>query len=177
MAQTTPSTGGMTVHDLVALGRYPWLGALGRPGPIDRDHVERAIESTHLSSLSKRLVDTLSGGERQRAWLSMMLAQAPECLLLDEPIAALDVAHQLTVMRMVRRLSREHSLTVVIVLHDVNMAARFCDDIIALKGGRIVFEGSPSQVLQPQTLENIYGTRFVIARSDGEAGPVAVPIG
>lgn len=154
--QTAPASG-MLVEELVALGRYPWHGALGRFGAADRDKVTEAIALTGIAPFAGRTVDTLSGGERQRAWLAMTVAQDAEYLLLDEPISALDVAHQVSVLGLVQRLARERSLGVVIVLHDVNMAARYCDEIIALHTGRLVARGSPAELMQADRLQAIYG--------------------
>jgi ferric hydroxamate transport system ATP-binding protein len=102
-------------------------------------------------------VDSLSGGERQRVWIAMLVAQDSECLLLDEPISALDIAHQIEVLQLVRTLSVERGLGVVVVLHDVNMAARFCDDLLALKGGRLLASGTPAELMHAETLGAIYG--------------------
>ena len=157
LPQFTPAADGMTVRELVALGRFPWHGTLGRVTALDRSAVEEAIARTGMAGFAGRLVDTLSGGERQRAWLAMMLAQDTECLLLDEPTSALDVAHQVEGLALVRRLSLERSLGVVVVLHDVNMAARYCDEILALGGGRLVARGSPAEIMRPEMLARIYG--------------------
>lgn len=156
LPQYTPAAEGMTVADLVVLGRYPWLGALRRPGPQDRAAVAQAIAECGLAPLAQRLVDTLSGGERQRAWLAMMIAQGAETLLLDEPISALDIAHQVEVLSLVRGLASA-GRSVVLVLHDVNMAAHYCDHVIALKSGRLIFEGSPADLMTPARLDAIYG--------------------
>lgn len=147
----------MTIRELVACGRYPWHGALGRFSDIDRQKVEAAIAATHIESFADRVVGTLSGGERQRAWIAMLIAQDARCLLLDEPTAALDIAHQVEVLSLVRRLAHEGGRSVVIVLHDINMAARFCDRIHALKGGMVVASGTPDDILVPETLNAIYG--------------------
>ncbi|MEH3147391.1 MAG: ATP-binding cassette domain-containing protein [Methylobacterium frigidaeris] len=157
LPQQPPAAAGLLVRELVALGRYPWHGALGRFGAEDRRQVAQALALTGTESLAGRLVDTLSGGERQRAWLAMLVAQDAGCLLLDEPISALDVAHQVEVLALVRRLARDRGLGVVVVLHDVNMAARFCDEILALRGGRLIARGSPEVIMTPAGLEAIYG--------------------
>ena len=157
LPQQTPPAAGMLVKELVALGRYPWHGALGRFGQIDRDKVAEAIDLTGISPFADRLVDTLSGGERQRVWLAMLVAQDAECLLLDEPISALDIAHQVEVLALVHRLAREKGLGVIVVLHDVNMAARFCDEIVALHSGRLTVRGTPVDLMRPEQLEAIYG--------------------
>jgi iron complex transport system ATP-binding protein len=161
------STGSdMTIRELIACGRYPWHGALGRFSDLDRQKVEAAIEATHIERFADRMVGTLSGGERQRAWIAMLIAQDAHCLLLDEPTAALDIAHQIEVLSLVRRLAHEGGRSVVIVLHDINMAARFCDRIHALKGGRVVASGTPDDILVPETLRSIYGIDMdVIAAS------------
>ncbi len=157
LPQQQPAAAGMLVKELVALGRYPWHGALGRFGQTDRDKVAEAVALTGIEPFADRLVDTLSGGERQRVWLAMLMAQNAECLLLDEPISALDIAHQIEVLALVRRLARERGLGVIVVLHDVNMAARFCDEIIALHTGRLIARGAPQDLMRGEQLEAIYG--------------------
>ncbi len=173
LPQQTPSASGMLVSELVALGRYPWHGALGRFGPDDRRRVEEAMELADVAIYRDRLVDTLSGGERQRAWLAMLIAQETECLLLDEPISALDVAHQIEVLTLVRRLAEERGLGVVMVLHDVNMAARFCDEILALHSGKLIARGTPEQIVTPTQLQAIYGIEMGVTRHPDTATPLA----
>jgi iron complex transport system ATP-binding protein len=157
LPQQPPAAEGMTVRELVALGRYPWHGALGRFISRDADKVHDAMQLTDLLRFAERSVDSLSGGERQRAWIAMLVAQDSECLLLDEPISALDIAHQLEVLELVRNLSQQRGLGVVVVLHDINMAGRFCDDLVALKGGRLLASGPASQLIEAKTLGAIYG--------------------
>ncbi|MBS7535613.1 ATP-binding cassette domain-containing protein [Ancylobacter sonchi] len=174
LPQATPAAAGMLVRELVALGRYPWHGALGRFSDLDRHKVEEAIELTGMEGFADRQVDTLSGGERQRAWLAMLVAQDADCLLLDEPTSALDIAHQLEVLALVRRLSAVKELSVIAVLHDINMAARFCDELLALREGRLIARGTPAEIVTPARLETIYGVPMeVLARGDGT--PLAVP--
>lgn len=157
LPQQTPAAPGMLVKELVALGRYPWHGALGRFNQTDQEKVSEAIALTDIGAFADRLVDTLSGGERQRVWLAMLVAQDAECLLLDEPISALDIAHQIEVLDLVHRLAKDRELGVIVVLHDVNMAARFCDEIIALHSGRMIARGTPDVLMTPTQLEAIYG--------------------
>lgn len=174
MPQTTPPADGMTVAELVALGRYPWHGALGRFGPADHDAVRHAMAECGVEDLAQRLVDTLSGGERQRAWLAMMVAQGSDTLLLDEPISALDISHAVEVMSLVRTMCHSQKRSAVIVLHDVNMAARYSDHVIALRGGQVVMQGEPEVLMQSDMLRDIYGLPMhVLTRADGS--PVAVP--
>jgi iron complex transport system ATP-binding protein len=157
MPQFTPGSDGLNVRELVALGRYPWHGMLGRFTPADAAKVEDALARTDLGGLAERAVDTLSGGERQRAWLTLMLAQDPEWLLLDEPTSALDIAHQEEMLKLVRGLSHERGLAVVVVLHDINLAARYCDEIVALGRGAIVAHAAAGEIMRPDLLSAIYG--------------------
>lgn len=174
LPQHLPPAEGMLVRELTALGRYPWHGPLGRPSRADRTAIDRALSSCGLRDLADQRVDTLSGGEAQRAWLAMLIAQDAGCLLLDEPISALDIVHQVDVLRLVQGLCRGAGRSVILVLHDLNIAARFCDHIVALKAGRLCFQGSPASLMTPATLLGIYGTRMeVLARADGT--PVALP--
>lgn len=160
LPQTTPAATGLTVEELAALGRYPWHGALGRFGPEDRRHVEEALALTDMTGFADRLVDELSGGERQRAWLAMLVAQNAGVMLLDEPISALDLAHQVEVLALVKELSRKRDLCVVTVLHDPNMAARYCDELIALRQGRLLTRGTPDEMMRGEVLKDIFGVEM-----------------
>lgn len=157
MPQFTPATDGMTVRELVALGRFPWHGTLGRFTQADRDMVDEAIRRTDLEKFADRLVANMSGGERQRAWIAMMLAQNARCLLLDEPTSALDLAHQAGVLSLLRELGHERGLTIVVVLHDINLASRYCDEIVALEGGLISARGRPKDIVQADVLQSVFG--------------------
>ena len=169
LPQSPPPAEGMTVRELTALGRYPWHGALGRFGAQDHAAVDAAIHECGLDAFADRLVDTLSGGERQRAWLAMIVAPQAGTLLLDEPISALDIAHAVEVLSLVRRMCQTQGLTAVIVLHEVNMAARFCDHIVALKGGRLALQGTPADLMRADALQAIYGLPMeVLTRADGQ---------
>ena len=119
------------------------------------------------------MVDNLSGGERQRAWLAMMLAQDTRCLLLDEPTSALDVAHQVEILSLVQHLSRDRGIGVVVVLHDVNMAARYCDEIIALRDGQVVARGTPADILDGAVLDRIYGLPMGILTHPVSGKPIS----
>lgn len=172
MPQFTPPAESLTVRELVALGRFPWHGTLGRFSAADHAKVEQALAQADLQAFSGRLVDSLSGGERQRAWLAMMLAQDTRCLLLDEPTSALDVAHQVEMLSLVRKLSREREIGVLIVLHDINMAARYCDEIIALRGGKVVAQGVPEEIFHGDVLAEIYGLAMGIIPHPVTGGPI-----
>ncbi len=138
---------GVTVRQLVAYGRHPHQGLLGTVRAGDATAVDDAIAATDLGPLADRLVDHLSGGERQRAWVAMTLAQRTGVLLLDEPTTYLDIRYQLDVLRLVRALVDDQGLTVVVVLHDLNQAAGFADQLLLLAGGGVVAAGTPAEVL------------------------------
>jgi iron complex transport system ATP-binding protein len=162
LPQHPPITDGVTVRELVCFGRYPWKGAFGRYTRQDHQLVDGAIEKVGLTSFSDRFVATLSGGERQRAWIAMLLAQQSQCILLDEPTSALDVAHQYDLLTLVRELNQTLGLTVIMVLHDINMAAKFSDHLIALHSGDVIAQGSPEQLMNKDTLQQIYGMELAL---------------
>ena len=173
MPQFTPGADGMTVRELVALGRFPWHGTLGRFGEKDARAVEEAIARTELDDFADRRVDEMSGGERQRAWIAMMLAQDARCLILDEPTSALDLAHQTGVLSLVRGLAEERGLTVIVVLHDINLAARYCDRITALNGGRILMSGPPAEIMRQEPLRQIFGVEMGVFEHPQHRQPVS----
>ncbi|SEK28077.1 ABC transporter ATP-binding protein [Pacificibacter marinus] len=174
LPQVTPPTEGLLLRELIALGRYPWRGALGRLGPEDHRLIDAAIAQCGLEDKRDQLVDTLSGGERQRGWIAMMLAQGARTLLLDEPISALDVAHQVEVLGLLRDTVRRRGISAVVVLHDVNMAVRFCDHVIALDTGRVTLQGEVRELLDPAALLRIYGVPMQVI--DAEPTPVVHPL-
>ncbi|MBP2169860.1 iron complex transport system ATP-binding protein [Erwinia toletana] len=173
LPQQLPAAEGMTVRELVAIGRYPWHGALGRFGIEDRERVDEAITLVGLKPFARRLVDSLSGGERQRAWIAMLVAQNSRCLLLDEPTSALDIAHQVDVLALIQRLSHQRGLTVIAVLHDINMAARYCDHLVALRGGEAIAQGEPQAIMHADVLEKIYGIPMGILPHPQGGAPVS----
>jgi iron complex transport system ATP-binding protein len=154
--QATPP-GNITVEDLVRRGRYPHQGFFQPPSKQDNLAVEHALDLAGMMDLRHNQVDRLSGGQRQRAWIAMVLAQETPILLLDEPTTYLDVSHQIEIMSLVRKLNQEASRTIVMVLHDVNEAALVSDKLVAMRDGRIIGQGTPSEVLTPQLLSDLYG--------------------
>ncbi|WP_261885829.1 ABC transporter ATP-binding protein [Vibrio pomeroyi] len=174
LPQHLPATDSLSGKDLVSFGRYPWHGLLGRLSSQDKQYVKEAMQLTDTTQYADRLVDTLSGGERQRVWLAMLLAQRTKYLLLDEPLAALDIGHQIEMLTLIKRLSETLEIGVIIVIHDINMAARFCDHIIALHRGELLVEGAVDEVFKESILKDIYGVPMHITQHS--AGyPVAMP--
>ncbi|GBD23164.1 Ferric enterobactin transport ATP-binding protein FepC [bacterium HR29] len=158
----------ITVEELVWRGRHPHLGFFGLAKPADRDAVEWAISATDLGPLRGRPVGQLSGGERQRVWIAMALAQQPGVLLLDEPTTYLDIGHQLEVLSLLERLNREHGLTLLLVLQDLNQAARFARRLIVMQQGHIVADGPPADILTADLLRDVFGVEGEVVRRDGQ---------
>lgn len=146
----------INVESLVSYGRYPHLSFGKRLSKEDKEIVNWAIEKTGLSNLKSRHVATLSGGERQRAWIAMALAQKPKILLLDEPTTYLDISYQLEVLELVKELNQSLGLTVVMVLHDLNQAARYSDHIFVLKDGEIWGRGEPTKIIESNLLKDVF---------------------
>jgi iron complex transport system ATP-binding protein len=158
----------VSVERLIALGRLPHLAPWQHPQPADVAAVARAMAETDVGHLRDRAVTSLSGGERARVLLARLLAGAPDILLADEPTAGLDPAHSLQVMAVFQRTAAA-GRAVVVVLHDLTAAARFCDRLVLLDGGRVVADGLPANVLTPETLARHYHVRAAVASVDGEA--------
>jgi iron complex transport system ATP-binding protein len=169
LPQYTPPTPGLTVEEVVQLGRFPWHGALGRFSQRDKAAVARAMAVTDTEQFASRLVDRLSGGERQRSWIAMLLAQEATVMLLDEPISALDARFQAEIMALVRAVAQAQRLSVAVVLHDVNLASRYCHQVIALKSGRLAWSGAASQLMDGDILEHIYDVPMNVI-ADPETG-------
>jgi iron complex transport system ATP-binding protein len=166
---------GITVRDLVRRGRTPHTSVLRQWSAADEQAVTDALATTGLSALAQEQVDTLSGGQRQRAWLALVVAQDTPLLLLDEPTTFLDMAHQLDVLELVRDLHAA-GRTVVMVLHDVNQAARYADHLVALRDGRIAAAGPPGDVLTPALISEVFGVRCRVLTDPDSATPLIVPV-
>lgn len=165
-----------TVWETVMLGRNPYLGFLGIPREADRAAARRALEWVGMADLSERRVGELSGGERQRVLLARALAQEPRCLLLDEPTTHLDIHHQVAVLSLIRRMAVEHGIAVLIVLHDLNLAATFSDRLALLVDGSLIALGDPKDVLRRERLTAIYGNAVaVFPRPDNGGRPAILP--
>lgn len=162
LPQSPQAPGGLTVGELVAYGRYPHQRGLGRLTREDRAIIAWALSLTHLEPLADRALDALSGGQRQRAWIAMALAQDTGLILLDEPTTYLDMAHQLEVLELLRDLNREQGKTIALVIHELNLAARFADWMIALRDGAIRAAGEPAEVMTEPVLREVFGLDALI---------------
>ena len=167
---------GLTVHELVAQGRYPHQSWLQQWSREDERVVLEALETTNLTAFADRPVDTLSGGQRQRAWIAMALAQRTEVLLLDEPTTYLDMAYQVDVLDLLARL-HERGRTIVMVLHDLNQAARYADTIVAMRAGRIVTAGAPVEVVTSETVLDVFGLSTHVITDPVTGTPLCIPAG
>jgi len=168
---------GITVADLVGRGRNPHQGVFSRWSRDDDAAVATALEATQTTTLADRPVDELSGGQRQRVWIAMALAQQTDLLLLDEPTTFLDVAHQIEVLDLLTDLNRARGTTVVMVLHDLNLAARYADSLVALAGGRIHAAGAPADVLTEDCVRAVFGLDSRVVTDPVSGRPLMLPIG
>lgn len=166
----------ITVAELIAYGRHPHHGLLGRACPGDAEAVARAIAATDMTSLADRMVATLSGGERRRAWIAMALAVEAEILLLDEPTTFLDIGHQFEVLELLRHINRNHGITVVLSLHDLNQAVRFADHLVAVDRGTIIDQGAPADVMTERLLTDTFRVSASITRA-ADSPPVFIATG
>jgi len=172
---------GITVRDLVGRGRYPHQGFFRSWSAGDLSThdlaVQRALEATETLALAERNVDELSGGQRQRVWIAMALAQETDILLLDEPTTYLDLAHQVEVLDLVTDLNRRRGTTVAIVLHDLNLAARYADNVIAMKAGAVVAEGTPREVVTEDLVRSVFNLESRVIPDPVSGTPLIIPIG
>lgn len=176
LPQTSLAPDGIVVADLVSRGRYPHQGIIRQWSLDDARAVAAALDATRTTELSARLVDELSGGQRQRVWVAMALAQQTPILLLDEPTTFLDIAHQIELLELFRRLHGE-GRTLVAVLHDLNHAARYATHIIAMKDGRVVAEGEPRDIVTAELVREVFGLDCVVVPDPVAGSPLVVPLG
>lgn len=176
LPQSPAAPEGLTVRELVAQGRYPHQNWLQQWSRDDELKVESAIATTHLDEFANRPLDTLSGGQRQRAWIAMALAQDTEILLLDEPTTYLDLAHQIEVLDLLHNLNRNAGRTIVMVLHDLNLACRYSHHLIALRNGTVMAQGQPSAVVTEEMVEQVFALQSRIIADPVSGTPLCVPI-
>ncbi|ELY3544487.1 iron-enterobactin ABC transporter ATP-binding protein [Cronobacter turicensis] len=177
LAQNASAPGDITVQELVARGRYPHQPLFTRWRDEDERAVQKAMDATGVTALADQSVDTLSGGQRQRAWIAMVLAQETSILLLDEPTTWLDISHQIDLLELLSALNREQGYTLAAVLHDLNQACRYANHLIALRDGKIIAEGAPSEIVDAALIEAIYGLRCMIIEDPVAGTPLVVPLG
>ncbi|MDO5031191.1 ABC transporter ATP-binding protein [Corynebacterium sp.] len=175
LPQTPSAPEGITVGDLVGRGRTPHQGLLGRWSQEDYDVVAESMDATGVTELAERPIDELSGGQRQRVWIAMALAQRTDILLLDEPTTYLDIKHQLDILDLVCELNEKRGTTIVMVIHDLNMAARYSHELIALRGGAVRAQGSPREVITEDTVRDVFGIESVIIDDPVSGLPAVMP--
>ncbi|SDN83563.1 iron complex transport system ATP-binding protein [Klenkia soli] len=176
LPQTPIAPEGLTVADLVARGRHPHQSWLRQWSRDDEDVVAEALSWTDMAEFADRPVDALSGGQRQRAWISMALAQGTDLLLLDEPTTYLDLSHQIDVLELVERLHTERGRTVAVVLHDLNLAARYARRLVAMKDGVLVASGTPAEVLTEELLAEVFDLEARVIPDPVSGTPMVVPV-
>ena len=177
LAQTPEAPSGLKVYDLVAYGRFPWQKGFGTLSAIDKQKITDALLLTNLTEFAERAVGSLSGGQRQRVWIAVALAQDSDIILLDEPTTFLDMAHQLEVMQLLEKLNQQQRKTIVMVLHDLNQAARFAHHIIAIKQGKIVSQGSAHDIMCADVLRDVFGVEADFFEDPRTGKPVCISFG
>ncbi|MGP1909382.1 ABC transporter ATP-binding protein [Metabacillus sp. JX24] len=168
---------GITVADLVGRGRYPHQTFLKGWTKKDYEAVAEAMEIMNITEFADRSIDELSGGQRQRVWIAMALAQQTDILFLDEPTTYLDITYQIEILDLLTDLNRKHGTTIVMVLHDINLSARYADHIFALQQGRLVAEGAPAEVITSTLIKDIFGLNCTVIPDPVSGSPSVVPIG
>lgn len=168
---------GITVSDLVSRGRYPYQSFLKGMGKKDYAAVEEALEIMGITGLANRSVDELSGGQRQRVWIAMALAQQTDILLLDEPTTFLDITYQIEILDLLTDLNRKRGTTIVMVLHDINLSARYADYIFAVQNGNLVSRGAPSEIITEDLMKQVFGLDCAVIPDPVSGSPFIVPKG
>lgn len=174
LPQSPQAPDGLTVEELVSYGRFPYQKGIGRLSAEDKEIVAWAIRATGLQGLEDQATSELSGGQRQRVWIAMALAQETEVILLDEPTTYLDMAYQLEILELLAELNREHGCTILMVLHDLNLAARFADHMIAFRAGKVIKAGAPMEVMNKDVLKEVFEIEAAIVTDPVSARPVCM---
>jgi len=167
----------LTIEDLCYYGRHPHKSMFARNSKEDEKMVNWALEVTGMKEFAHRTLDAVSGGQRQRAWIAMALAQGTDLLLLDEPTTYLDIAYQIEVLELLRKLNREYGTTIVMVLHELNQAARYADYLISIINGEIYKVGSPTDIFTEEMIKDVFGLDSYIMEDPIEKNPMCIPIG
>lgn len=174
LPQSPQAPNGLTVEELISYGRFPHQKGFGKLKDDDKDIIDWALEKTRISEFRDRPIEALSGGQRQRAWIAMALAQETDILLLDEPTTYLDLAHQLEVLKLLEELNKKEGRTIVMVIHELNNAARFADHMIGVKKGKIVCQGTAHEVMTKENLREIFNIDAEIVNEPKSGKPVCI---
>jgi len=176
LPQNPRSPDGITVSDLIQRGRYPHQGIFRQWSREDESSVSKALSLTGLTNFSDRPIDEVSGGQRQRVWIAMLLAQETPIMLLDEPTTHLDIAHQIEVLDLLKELTEQHNRTIVMVLHDINLAVRYANNLIAMRDGEIKTAGKPRDVLTAQMIHDVFSIQAQILPDPISGSPLCIPV-
>lgn len=174
LPQSPQAPSGLTVEELIAYGRFPHQKGFGKMKKEDEDIVTWALKSTGIEEFRERPMEALSGGQRQRAWIAMALAQQTEILILDEPTTYLDLAHQLEILKLLEELNRKQGTTIVMVIHELNNAARFADHMIGVKKGKVVCQGTAHEVMTKENLKELFNIDAEIVEDPRNNKPVCI---
>ena len=177
LPQTPIVPEGITVADLVGRGRFPHQKALGGWSKEDYDAVASAMEIMKITGIANNNIDELSGGQRQRVWIAMALAQQTDILFLDEPTTFLDITYQVEILDLLTDLNQKHNTTIIMVLHDINLSARYADYIFAMREGQLVAEGIPKEIITSEIIKDIYGLDSVVMEDPVSHTPLVIPKG
>ncbi|MTI59351.1 MAG: ABC transporter ATP-binding protein [Firmicutes bacterium] len=174
LPQSPQAPAGLTVEELIAYGRFPYQKGFAKLKKEDRQIIDWVLETIGMKSYKQRTLDQLSGGQRQRVWIAMALAQQTDILLLDEPTTYLDLAHQLEILNLLEKLNKVEKRTVVLVIHELNNAARFADYMVAIKDGKIICDGKPEEVMIKSNLKKIFNIDAEIVKDPRNNKPVCI---
>ncbi|MHC5374540.1 ABC transporter ATP-binding protein [Enterococcus sp. LJL120] len=174
LAQSSESDTGLTVQEVVSFGRYPYQKGFSSFSQKDVEKIQWALAVTNLLKLADRSMQTLSGGQRQRVWIAMALAQDTEILILDEPTTFLDPAHQLEILLLLQEINQEHGKTIIMSIHDLNLASRFSDQVLALKSGTLLHKGTPQQVITEDNLSEVFEIQAEIILNQKTNKPIVL---
>ncbi|MFW7433440.1 ABC transporter ATP-binding protein [Vagococcus carniphilus] len=174
LPQSATAPEDVTVRDVVELGRYPYRKVLQKVSQEEKIIVDEVLEQTGLFHLRDENINNLSGGQKQRVWIAMALAQKTEIILLDEPTTYLDLGHQIEVLNLLKELNETTGQTIIMVLHDLNLASRFSDYMIGMKDGRVVYEGVPTEMMTPTILKDLFGIEAYIGEDPVDKKPICL---
>lgn len=168
---------GITVFDLVCRGRFPYRTLMKGMNKSDFEAVEEALEIMGITELANRNVDELSGGQRQRVWIALALAQQTDILLLDEPTTFLDIAYQIEILDLLTELNKKRGMAIIMVLHDINLSARYADYLFAMREGKLIVQGTPEEVISPALIKDVFGLACSVINDPISNSPLVIPIG